>query len=75
MRLILSAVTQNFLYRVRVEVGRGEVVQALVIAAMVVVVDEGGEFRLPLFRICHTRRRRRRLLRGLASERSARNIS
>ena len=42
-------VTQNFLSRVRVDVGRGEVVQALVIAAMVVVVDEGGEFRLPLF--------------------------
>lgn len=34
---------------VRVDVGRGDVVQAIVIAAMVVVIDEGGEFRLPLF--------------------------
>jgi hypothetical protein len=42
-------VDAEFFFRVRVDIGRGEVVQALVIAAMVVVVDEGGEFRLPLF--------------------------
>lgn len=39
---------QNGLTAAEEDVGRGEVVQALVIAAMIVVIDEGLDFRFKI---------------------------